>query len=195
LKIIFLPFVINTINIKNMKFFNNKCLSAIMVIAFFLTAFSAQAQDDKSKRASPPAEASEKVGDTQVTIEYSQTSAKGREIFGGLVPYNEIWRTGANEATTFEVENDVLIEGQPLPAGKYALFTIPGENEWTLIFNKEAEQWGAYEYDQREDALRVSVEPTEVPQEVEKLTFDIDENGEVSMAWADTKIEFQVEEQ
>lgn len=178
-----------------MKFFNNKSLFAVLMIAFSITALSAFAQDDKSKRVSPPAEASAEVGSAMVTIDYSQPSVKGREVFGGLVPYNEVWRMGANEATTFEVDKDVLIEGQPLPAGKYALFTIPGEEEWTLIFNKTAEQWGAYDYDPAQDVLRVNVEPQKAPEETEKLTFEVEESGEVSMMWDDTQVEFSVEEQ
>lgn len=178
-----------------MKFFNNKSLFAIMMIAFSLSAFSAMAQDDKSQRASPPAEASAMVGDTEVTIDYSQPAVKGREIFGALVPYGEVWRTGANEATTFEVDKDVLVEGKPLPAGKYALFTIPGEEEWALIFNRTAEQWGSYDYDQEQDVLRVNVEPTKTPEQKELLSFDVEENGEVSLQWADTQVTFQVEEQ
>lgn len=176
-----------------MKLFNNTCLFAILTIAFFISAFSASAQDDKSKRASPPAKASAQVGDAQVVIDYSQPSVKGREIFGSLVPYNEVWRTGANEATIFEVDKDVIIEGQPLPAGKYALFTIPGEDEWTIIFNKTAQQWGAFDYDQAQDALRVKVKPEKAPQQAEKLTFEVDPSGEVTMVWADTEVDFQVE--
>lgn len=178
-----------------MKFFNNKSLFAVLTVAFSVSALSTFAQDDKTKRASPPAEASATLGNTEIVIDYSQPSAKGREIFGSLVPYNEVWRTGANEATVFEVSNDVLVEGQPLPAGKYALFTIPGEEEWTLIFNKTAEQWGAYDYDQAQDALRVKVEPVKAPEESEKFTIQAEETGEVSMMWDDTMVEFNVEEQ
>lgn len=178
-----------------MKIFNSKLFFAILAIAFFVPAFSALAQDDPSQRPSPPAEASAMVGDTQVTIAYSQPAVKGREIFGELVPYQEVWRTGANEATTFEVGDDVLVEGQPLPAGKYALFTIPGEEEWTIIFNKTAEQWGAYEYDQGQDALRVNVKPNGAAEQAERLTFEVEENGEVSLMWADKEVTFQVEEQ
>lgn len=167
----------------------------ILAVVFMLSAFSARAQDDKSQRVSKPAEASATVGNTQITIAYSQPAVKGREIFGALVPYGEVWRTGANEATTFEVSKDVLIEGQPLPAGRYALFTIPGEEEWALIFNRTAEQWGAYEYDQGQDALRVNVTPEKVPEQMELLSFDVEESGEVSLQWADTRISFQVEEQ
>lgn len=178
-----------------MNFLNNKSLFAILVVAFFISAFNAMAQDDKSNRVSPPAQASAEVGDAEIVIDYSQPSVKGREIYGELVPYNEVWRTGANEATTFEVSKDVLIEGQPLPAGKYALFTIPGEEEWTIIFNKTAEQWGAFDYDPQQDVLRVKVEPSPAPEQAEVLTFEVEDNGEVSMVWDDTQVSFEVEEQ
>lgn len=179
-----------------MKFLNNKRFFAILTMALFASAFSAMAQDDKSERVSPPATASGEVGDTEIIIDYSQPSVKGRDVFGGLEPYGEVWRTGANEATIFEVENDVLIEGQPLPAGKYALFTIPREDEeWTIIFNKTAEQWGAYDYDPAQDALRVMVAPVTGAEHTEQLTFDVDESGEVVMKWADTQLSFDVEEQ
>lgn len=178
-----------------MKFLNNMQFFAMLMLALSFVAVSAFAQDDKSQRPSPPAQDSAMVGDTKVVIDYSRPSVKGREIYGALVPYNEVWRAGANEATTFEVDKDVLIEGQPLPAGKYALFAIPGEEEWTIIFNKTANQWGAYEYDEAEDALRIQVEPQPAPEQTEMLTYTVDENGEVSLLWADTEVEFTVAEE
>lgn len=177
-----------------MKFFNSSLFASVLLVLLF-AAVSACGQDDKSQRVSPPAQDSAMVGNTKVIIDYSRPSVKGREIYGSLIPYNEVWRTGANEATTFEVDKDVLIEGQPLPAGKYALFTIPGEEEWTIIFNKTAEQWGAYEYDQEQDALRVQVKPKPAPEQTEMLTYTIDENGEVSLLWADTEVNFTVAEE
>lgn len=177
-----------------MKFLNNTRLFAIVLLAFSFTAINAFGQDDKSQRVSPPAQATAQVGEATVLIDYSRPSVKGREIYGALVPYNEVWRAGANEATTFMVDKDVTIEGQMLPAGKYALFAIPGEEEWTLIFNKTAEQWGAYEYDEAQDALRVQVEPQPAPEQTEMLTYVVDENGEVSLLWADTAVAFTVAE-
>ncbi|MEM9672475.1 MAG: DUF2911 domain-containing protein [Cyclobacteriaceae bacterium] len=158
-----------------------------------VTTLGACAQSDKASRPSPPAQAEATVDGTTVTIDYSQPSVKGRKIFGELEPYGKVWRTGANEATTFEVSSDVTIEGQALPKGKYALFTIPQENEdWTVIFNKTAEQWGAYDYDESQDALRVQVSPEKSSSMTEKLTFDIAESGEVTFMWADTKLSFDV---
>ena len=166
--------------------------SYVALLGLILVATQSPAQEDKSQRASPPAEATGTVDGVDIAIDYSQPSVKGRKIFGGLEPYGKVWRTGANEATTFAVSSDVTIEGKALPAGKYALFTIPNEDEWTVIFNKQPDQWGAYDYDESQDALRVSVTP-ESSESTEKLTFDIDDNGEVSMMWADQRVSFNVD--
>ncbi len=175
-----------------MKRLTNSRFTALLFSAFILFALNAQAQDDKSKRPSPPAEVSGTVEGTDVTINYSRPSVKGRTVFGELEPYGKVWRTGANEATTFEVSTDVEIEGQPLPAGKYAMFTIPTEDDWTVVFNKTAEQWGAYDYDEAEDALRVEVTPQETDELTEMLTFEIGDDGEVTMMWANTAVSFDV---
>lgn len=110
-------------------------------------------------RASPNASVSQTIGVTEVTISYGRPGVKERKIWGELVPYGKIWRTGANEATTISFHKDVLIEGQKLPAGTYALFTIPTENAWTIVFNKNPEQWGSDDYDPQKDALRIKVKP------------------------------------
>lgn len=126
-------------------------------------------------RVSPKSTVTQTVGLTDVTVTYSRPSVRGRQIFGELVPMNEVWRTGANEATIFKVSNDVTINGQKLPEGSYSLHTIPGENEWTLIFNKKADQWGSYEYKPEEDALRVTAKPETVPSPTELLTISFPE--------------------
>src|ERR1700675_3642107 len=100
------------------------------------------AQDDKSKRPSPPATATGKVMGATITINYSSPAVKGRKIWGGLVPYDKVWRTGANEATIFETSKDIKIGGKTLKAGKYSLYTKPGEKEWQVIFNSQTGQWG-----------------------------------------------------
>jgi hypothetical protein len=150
----------------------------------------AQAQDKKP--ASPPASVSEKIGNAVVTIDYSQPSVKGRKIWGALVPYGQVWRTGANKATTFEVSEDVTIEGQKLAKGKYALFTIPGETEWTIIFNSKHDQWGAYDYKQADDVLRVTVKPAVADEHFEAMTFDINKEGIVSLMWEKVRVSFKV---
>jgi len=106
---------------------------------------------------SPRMEAKGNIDGVNVVIDYGAPSAKDRVIWGGLVPYYKVWRTGANEATTVEVDKDVIINGNELSAGKYALFTIPSKEKWTLIFNSEYNQWGAYKYDPAKDVLKVEV--------------------------------------
>lgn len=146
--------------------------------------------------ASPPATASGKIGKAEVTIKYSSPAVKGREIWGGLVPYGKVWRTGANEATTITFSNDVIVEGQKLNAGTYALFTIPGENEWTIIFNKTAKQWGAFKYDQGEDALRVKVKPVASKTMNERMKIDVKSKGKsagvVTIMWEKVAVPFNV---
>jgi Protein of unknown function (DUF2911) len=165
----------------------------------FLIALSlvtvASAQVDKSKRPSPPALAKETLTNgTVVSIDYSQPSVKGRTIGKDLEPINgKVWRTGANEATVFEVSKDVKIEGKHLAAGKYGLFTISGDNEWTIIFNKTWDQLGAFNYKETEDALRVKVKPGKAKQFSEKMTFIISKGGKVTLLWGDIQVDFNVQ--
>lgn len=111
----------------------------------------------QQKRLSPPDSTMLEMDGLFVRIYYGSPSVRDRKIFGDLVPYGELWRTGANEATTLEANSDVMLNGNRLPAGKYALFTIPDEGQWTVVINKVADQWGAYEYNKREDVLRFDV--------------------------------------
>ena len=150
------------------------------------------AQKDKSQRKSPPAQVTQDIGGTTVTIDYSRPSKRGRDIFGGLEEYGKVWRTGANESSWIEVSKDVSVEGKTLPAGKYGLFSIPGEDEWTIIFNKKWDGWGAYEYKEEDDVLRVKVAPSTTDEVVEMLTMDVTSNGNVSIAWDQTKVEFKI---
>jgi hypothetical protein len=160
---------------------------------------AAGAQDDKAKRLSPPAQETETVGDLKVGVYYSSPSVRGRTLWGGLVPYGQIWRTGANEATVFEVNEDVLVNGKALPAGKYALFTIPNADRWTFIFNKKSDQWGAYGYSDKEDALRVEGKPGTAREFQEELNFEITPRGDrsawVNLAWGELVVGFGVERQ
>jgi hypothetical protein len=153
---------------------------------------SCSAQDDKSKPLSPPAELNTSVNGLKIDIKYSQPAVKGRTIGKDIAPFGQVWRTGANEATTFAVNRDVMIEGKPLKAGKYALFTIPGEKEWVIIFNKQPEQWGAFRYDAAQDALRVQVQPEKAKQFTERMTFAYD-TGNVALLWGDTRVDFSVQ--
>ena len=174
-------------------------LTALASAALLFNTATAQAQgqmpEDKSKRPSPPAVVKTTVGSTDLTIDYSRPSLKNREAFGEkspLAPVGEVWRTGANEATTFTVSKPVKIEGQALPAGTYGLFTVPGANEWTIVFNKTAKQWGAFKYDAKEDALRVKVKPKTLGQPVEQFTITADKSGKVAMMWGKTEADFTV---
>ena len=145
----------------------------------------------QEKPASPQATATGKIGAANVKIVYCQPSARGRKIMGGLVPYGEVWRTGANEATTIEIDKPVKIEGKDLAAGKYSLFTIPGENEWTIIINKDAKQWGAYKYKQEDDVLRVTVKSTKAAAPVETFNIAVGKD-DVQLKWENTAVAFKV---
>ncbi len=146
-------------------------------------------------RVSPNALVGQTIGVTEVQMTYGRPSVRGRKIFGGLVPFDEPWRTGANEATTISFSAPVRIEGKPLDAGTYSLFTIPGPETWTLIFNTEAEQWGAYNYDSSKDALRVQVEPEPAPAR-EMMTFSFedvtDSTATCTLHWAETRVPFEI---
>lgn len=130
-------------------------MKKLLVIFSIVCVGSVYAQD-KATRPSPPAQVSASTNGKSITIDYGQPSVKGREIFGKLIPYGEVWRAGANETTAFTLSADATVEGKSLPAGKYAFFVIPNEKEWTIIFNKTI-KWGAFSYKQEEDILRVDV--------------------------------------
>ena len=162
-------------------------------LILLLTAVSSKAQGDKSGRPSPPASVTQKVGNVTISINYSQPSVKGRTIGDDLEPMDgKVWRTGANEATIFEVDKDVKVEGKVLPAGKYGLFTLVNGDEWTIIFNKMWDQWGAFGYKEADDALRVSVKAGKADPFAEKFTITISETGTVTLLWGDRRVEFGV---
>jgi len=139
---------------------------------------------------SPRKEMKGTIGSMEIVINYGSPSARGREIWGGLVPYGEVWRSGANEATAITFPVDVLIQGQELKAGKYSLFTIPTAEQWTVIFNTVSDQWGAYEYDETKDALRVNVVP-EKDENAEELDYIIRGN-KVVLRWDKLAVPFEV---
>ncbi|WP_214225877.1 DUF2911 domain-containing protein [Pedobacter sp. B4-66] len=169
-----------------------KKIFVLTLIVGLFTAMTSSAQEDKSKRASPPAAAKETLASgATVSINYSQPSVKGRKIGGEIAPYGKVWRTGANEATIFEVSKDVKVEGKALPKGKYALHSIPGENEWTIIFNKKWDKSGT-EYNAADDALSVKVKPGKAASATEKMTFKIEKSGKVSLLWGSVVVPFTV---
>lgn len=164
-----------------------------LLAVLFLLALPATAQEraNDEPRASPNAVVGQTIGTTDVTVTYGRPSVRDRDIFGGLVPYDEVWRTGANEPTTITFSSDVMVEGQPVPAGTYALFTVPGEEVWTLVLNRDAEQWGAMDYDESQDVLRVEVSPESAPA-AEMMTFSFDSvsesEGELVLHWDEVRV-------
>lgn len=148
------------------------------------------AQEDKSKRPSPPAIAEETIDGVKIKIDYSQPSAKGRKMLGGIEAYGKVWRTGANEATIFETDKPIKIEGQSLPAGKYELFTIPGETDWVIIFQKYGKQWGTYGYKKSNDILRVNVKAGKTAAFVETFNISVAKD-QVVLKWENTQVAFK----
>jgi tetratricopeptide (TPR) repeat protein len=138
----------------------------------------------------------QRIGITDITITYSRPLVKGRTIWGKLVPYNEVWRTGANENTTITFADPVSIEGKPLPKGVYALFAIPGENEWTIIFSKTHTAWGSFTYKEADDALRVTVKP-QASEAHEALTYDFDDvktdSAVATLRWEKLAVPFKID--
>jgi len=170
-------------------------LSILLISCTLSTPAPAQERGNDEARASPNAAVSQTIGTTDVRITYGRPQVNGRTIFGDLVPYDEVWRTGANEATTFSVSSDVTIEGESLSAGTYSLYTIPGPDTWTLIFNNNANQWGT-NYDRSADALRVDV-PSESAPPREMMTFlfeDVTEtSGTAVLHWAEVRVPFDIQ--
>ena len=141
----------------------------VTFLCFIGFSYSLFAQENLP-RLSPKSYVGQTIGYTKVEINYGSPGVKDRTVWNELVPYNEVWRTGANEATTIEFNNDIKINGAEVPAGKYSLFTIPNKNRWIVILNKVYEQWGAYKYDKGEDLIRFSVTP-EINDFNERLQF------------------------
>jgi len=176
------------------------CL-VIIAVAFaassMLNAQTSAAPRIEFPSASPPSTLKQRVGVTDIEINYSRPSVKGRKIFGGLVPYGEVWRTGANNATKISFSTPVKINGTQLPAGSYELFSIPGEQEWTVIFHKPMSQWGAYTYDPKNDVARVTVKPIATPPSVETFSIAMtelrDESATLYFAWDRTRVPMKLE--
>jgi len=166
------------------------------LLALHLAAPGAFAQQLKLPRPSPNASVTQTIGVTEVTIHYSRPGVKSRTIWGELVPYGEVWRTGANENTTITFDTPVKIEGTELPAGTYGLQTIPTADQWTVIFSKDAELWGAFNYKPENDALRFQVKPQ--PAEFrERMAFDFedvtDNSAKVVLHWEKLRVPFALE--
>lgn len=161
-----------------------------------LLAVSGVSAQLKLPRESQMQNVTQTVGDTTVSVIYHRPNVKDRKVFDGFEKYGAVWRTGANENTTFEVSNDVKINGQILPKGKYGLHTIPNKDEWTIIFNKVNNEWGSFKYDQKQDALRVTAKSSKMDlQETMSIGFEnVKANtADVVIAWERVKVPFTID--
>jgi hypothetical protein len=161
------------------------------VLLATVAAIAVRAQQDKSKRPSPPATAKcELAGGKSITVDYSSPRAKGRKVFGGIVPYGEVWRAGANEATTFVTTADVMVGGKHVPAGSYTLFAIPNQDKWTLIISKKTGEWGIPYPGADSDLARVDMKASPTSGPVENFTIAFDKSGKgctLRMDWENTR--------
>jgi len=165
-------------------------LTFLLSLVLILPAV-AFAQRDKSQRPSPPTQAQCSFSDGKtITVDYSSPRMKGRKIFGDLVPNGEVWRTGANEATTLVTNTDLTVEGKTVPAGNYTIFTVPNPDKWTLIINKKTGEWGIpYKYESDELA-RVDMKVSKTSAPVENFTIAFDQSGKactMNLSWENTK--------
>jgi hypothetical protein len=165
--------------------------TAVVLLFILSVALLAAAQQDKSKRPSPPAQAQCKFADGKtITTDYSSPRMKGRQIFGGLVPYNEVWRTGANEATTFVTTANLNAEGKDVPAGSYTIFTVPAQDKWTLIINKKTGEWGIPYHYESDELVRVPMQVSKTSGPVENFTINYDQSGggcTLQISWENTQ--------
>ena len=166
----------------------NALKSLLIVLAAVLAGeVSAQTPSLNFPAASPAATLTQRVGLTDITVVYSRPGVKDRAIFGGIVPYGQVWRAGANQATKITFSTPVKLEGHDVPAGTFALFAIPGENEWTIILSTNVQQWGAFQYNQKDDLLRFQVKPVNTISSIETFTIEFnhirDESAVINLAW------------
>jgi len=166
-------------------------LAGTVVAALAISAIALPAQQDKSSRPSPPAKAECKLPNGKtITVDYSSPRAKGRKIFGGLVPYGQVWRAGANEATTFVTTSDITVNGKAVPAGKYTIFAIPAEDKWTLIISKKTGEWGTAYPGPENDLARIDMKVSKTPSPVENFTIAFDQTSAgctLRMEWENTR--------
>jgi DUF2911 family protein len=176
-----------------------KNLIGLLVASSFLASglLAQEAKKIEFPQPSPLASVKERVGVTDVSVDYSRPSARERKIFGGLVPYGEVWRTGANAATKITFGTDVKLGGAAVPAGSYALFTIPGEAEWTVILSKVVDEWGSYAYNQKDDQARVKVKPVAMAEPLETMTISVQDmragKANLVIAWEKTKVPVEID--
>jgi len=179
-------------NLKSFRF-----LVVLVSGVMLASGLSAQTPKVDFPAASPACTLKQRVGLTDIEIVYSRPGVKGRTIFGGIVPYGQVWRTGANQATKITFSTPVKLNGADIPAGTYALFTIPGENEWTIIINKGAAQWGAFQYDEKADVARFKVTPIQLAEQIETFTIEFnrirDESAVMNLVWDHTVVPIKLE--
>jgi Protein of unknown function (DUF2911) len=170
-----------------------KAISACLTVSVCFAALAAPnvSAQDKGSRPSPPAKAECKLTDGKtVKVDYSSPRMKGRKIYGGLVPYGQVWRAGANEATTFVTDTDINVGGTTVAAGSYTIFTIPGEDKWTLVISKKTGEWGTQYPGPENDLARIDMKVAKLPSPVENFTIAFDENGgncTMRMDWENTR--------
>ncbi len=173
------------------------CSSALAGALLLAATSSAQTPKVEFPAASPACTIKQCVGLTDIEVVYSRPGKKHREVFGGIVPYGQVWRTGANAATRISFSTPVKLEGNDVPAGTYGLFTIPGEDEWTIILNKNAKQWGAFQYDSKDDLVRFKVTPVHLAEQIETFTIEFnhvrDESAALNLVWDHTVVPIRIE--
>ncbi|MGA9524105.1 MAG: DUF2911 domain-containing protein, partial [Myxococcaceae bacterium] len=172
--------------------------ASLAVAGISFSALPAAAQNAPAvPQSSPSARVEQQIGLTKVAVAYSSPGVKDRKIFGGLVPFDKVWRTGANGVTTFESSRDFKFGGKEVPAGTYALHTIPGKSSWTVILNSDVNAWGSYSYDQKKDVIRIQVKPETMPALRERMTFlfsDATDNGaKLDFEWEKVRVRIPVE--
>ena len=180
-----------------MRFHLTRSLITALLCATFALVASAQTPAIDFPAASPACSIKQRVGLTDIDVAYSRPGVKGRSIFGGIVPYGKVWRTGANQATRVTFNTPVKLEGNEVPAGTYALFTIPGEDQWTVILSKKIDQWGAYQYDAKDDLLRFQVKPLGMEEHIDTFTIEFnqirDDSALLNLVWDQTVVPVRIE--
>ncbi len=170
-------------------------LLLILVVAI-LGRLSVEGQNALPPQPSPNAITTLKVEDTYIKITYCRPHKRGRKVFGGMIPYGKIWRTGANEATEMTITKDIIIGGKRLRAGTYSLFSIPNIDEWTVIFNRGLGLWGAYEYDKNQDVVRFNVDVEKTNKTYQPFTVEFEQTSEITkllLIWEETKVSIPIQ--
>ena len=171
-------------------------IGSAWIAALTFASVTLLAQQDKASRPSPPAKAECKLSNGKtITVDYSSPRAKGRKIFGGLVPYGQVWRAGANEATSFVTTGDISVGGKAVPAGKYTMFAIPGEDKWTLVISKKTGEWGTAYPGPENDLARIDMKVSKPSAPVENFTIAFDQSGNgctMRLEWENTRASVEI---